>query len=93
MLQVKYPHEHSECQERMKEVVTAHYGEKFLEPKTFPHLFPWDFGGWHYNCPMKFESHIKMKLYDVRGWWAHDCAFLFFKYDEMMKLRLRAYNS
>ena len=42
---------------------------------------------------MKFESHIKMKLYDVRGWWAHDSAYMFFKYDEMVKLRLRGYNS
>ena len=89
----QYPHEHSECQERMKELVSTYYGEKFLEPKTFPHLFPWGFGGWHYNCPMKFESDIKMKLYDVRGWWAHDSAYMFFKYDEMVKLRLRAYNS
>ena len=42
---------------------------------------------------MKFERHIKMKLYDVRGWWVHHSAYMFFKYDEMVKLRLRAYNS
>ena len=70
----QYPYEPSDCQERMKELVSARYGDKFLEPNTFPHLFPWGFGGWHYNCPMKFESHIKMKLYDVQGWWAHDSA-------------------
>jgi hypothetical protein len=35
----QYPHEHSDCQERMKELVTAYYGEKFLEPKTFPVYF------------------------------------------------------
>ena len=34
------PHEHSDCLERMKELVTAHYGEKYLEPKTSPNLFP-----------------------------------------------------
>ena len=34
-----------------------------------------------------------MKLYDAWGWWAHDYAYMFFKYDEMVKLRLRAYNS
>ena len=61
---------------------------KFFEPKTFPHLFPWGVGAWHYNCSMNFERHIKMKLYDVRGWWAHDSAYMFFKYDEMVKLRL-----
>ena len=77
----------------MKELVSAHNGDEFLEPKTFPHLFPWGFGGWHYNCPMKFESHIKMKFYDVRGWWAYDSAYMFFKCDEMVKLRLRGYNS
>ena len=38
--------------ERMRELVTAHYGDKFVEPKTFPHLFSWNFGGWHFNCPM-----------------------------------------
>ena len=42
---------------------------------------------------MEFESHIKMKLYHVQGWLAHDFAYKFFKYDEMVKLRLRAYNS
>ena len=89
----QYPHKQSECQDKMKELVTAHYGEKFIESKTFPHLFQWGFGGWHYNSPMKFEGHIKMRLYDVRGWWAHDSAYMFFKYDEMVKLRLRGYNS
>ena len=69
-----FGHGHSECTEAMKNLVTAHYGEEYLEPKTFPHLFPWGFGGWHYNSPMKFEGHIKMRLYDVRGWWAHDPA-------------------
>ena len=77
----------------MKELVSTYYGEKFLEPKTFLHLFPWGFGGWHYNCPMMFESDIKMKLYDVQGWWAHNSAYMCFKYDEMVKLRLRGYNS
>ena len=75
------------------ELVTAQYGEKFLQPKTFPHLFPWGFGGWHYHCLMKIESYIKMKLYNVRGWWAHDSAYMFFKCDGMVKLRLRGYNS
>ena len=84
----QYPREHSECQEKMKELVST-YGEKFLEPKTFPRSFSWGFGGWHCNCPMKIESHIKMNLYDVRGWWARDSAFMFFNYDKMVKLRLR----
>ena len=30
----QYPHGHSECTEAMKNLVTAHYGKEFLEPKT-----------------------------------------------------------
>ena len=89
----QYPLYQSECMQATKDLVSAYYGEKFLEPKTFPHLFPWGYGGWHYNCSMKFERHVKMRLYDVRGWWAHDPAYMFFKYDEMVKLRLRGYKS
>ena len=33
------PREHSDCQERMKELVTAQYGEKFLEPNTLFHTY------------------------------------------------------
>ena len=75
----------------MNELVTAHYGETFLEPKAFPHLFH----GWLalQLSDEILKRHIKMRLYDVRGWWAHDSAYMFFKYDEMVKLRLRAYNS
>ena len=47
-------------------------------------------GGWYYQCPLTFCNHEKMRLYDVRGWWAQDP---FFMYDVMTKLRLRAYNS
>ena len=83
----QYPHGHSECTKAVRNLVTAHYGE-FLEPKTFPHLFPWGFGGWHCNSRMKYEGHIKMRLH-VRGWWAHDPAYMFFKYDEIVKLRQR----
>ena len=28
-------------------LVSAEYGERYLEPKTFPHLYPWGFGGWY----------------------------------------------
>ena len=73
-------------------LVSAKYGERYLEPKTFPHLHPWGFGGWYYPCPMGFSPHVKMRLFDVRGWWAMDSTYPFFKYDYMTKQRLRAYN-
>ena len=81
----------SKTREMLHELVSAKYGEKYLEPKTFPHLHPWGFGGWFYQCPMGFSPHVKMCLFDVRGWWATDSTYPF-KYDYMTKQRLRAYN-
>ena len=83
----------SECRETLQQLVTAQYGEKYLEPKTFPHLHPWGHGGWYYQCPVPLAAHVKMRLFDVRGWWATDPCYPFFKYDLMTKLRLRAYNA
>ena len=82
-----------ECQAKLHEMVYTKYGEKHLDVKTFPHLHPWGFGGWHYNCEMSFSAHIRMRLYDVRGWFASDFLYPFFKFDFMTKSRLRAYAS
>ena len=41
-------HKH-ESQKAVKDLVTTKYGEKDLEPKSFPHLHPWGIGGWHYK--------------------------------------------
>ena len=89
---VQHPHPGTQCREHLHQLTAAKYGEKYLEPKTFPHLHPWGFGGWHYECPMGFSPHIKMRLFDVRGWWGTDPCYPFFKYDYMTKQRLRAYN-
>ena len=82
-----------ECGHNLLELVTARYGEAFLEPKVFPHLHPWGYGGWFYDCEMNFAAHIKMRVFDVRGWWAQDPIYPFFKYDYMTKMRLRGYNA
>jgi hypothetical protein len=34
---------------------------------------------------------VKVRLFDVRGWWADDPTYPFFKYDLMTKLHLKAY--
>ena len=36
-------------------------------------------------------DHVKMRLYDVRGWFARDHQYPFYKFDLMTKLRLKAY--
>ena len=82
-----------ECREYLKDLVTTKYGEKHLEPKTFPHLHPWGYGGWHYKCELTFATHIKMRLFDVRGWFAEDPHYVFFKFDYMTKHVLSSYAS
>ena len=76
--------------EELQQMTTAVYGDKSLEPKVFPHLHPFGFGGWHSGCTMDFSDHIKMRLYDVRGWFARDRQYPFYKFDLMTKLRLKA---
>ena len=80
-----------ESQETLQDLVTTKYGQKSLEPKTFPHLHPWGFGGWHYQCELSYSVHIKMWLFDVRGWFTQDPTYTFFKYDYMTKRMLRGY--
>ena len=69
---------------------TAQYGDKFLEPKLFPHIHPFGFGGWYGGCSMDFLDHVKMRLYDVRGWFARDCQYPY-EFNLMTKLKLKAY--
>ena len=93
---VQHPREdHQEMMERaleeIRQISTTVYGDKFLEPKVFPHIHPFGFGGWHSGCFMDFSDHVKMRLYDVRGWFARDRQYPFYKFDLMTKLRLKAY--
>ena len=86
-------HPRPQCQTNLHDIVYTKYGETFLDVKTFPHLHPWGFGGWHYDCEMSFSAHIKMRLFDIRGWFASDYLYPFFKFDFMSKSRLRMYAS
>ena len=70
---------------------TPQYGDKFMEPKLFSHIHSFGFGGWHSGCSMDFSDHVKMRLYDVRGWFARNRQYPFYKFDLMTKLRLKAY--
>ena len=78
--------------ESLKQVVLAKYGEKYLDCKAFPHLHSWSSGGWYNACGMPFRTHIKMRLLDIRGFFASDPAYCFFKHDYMTKVRLRLHN-
>ena len=86
-------HPRPECQANLHDIVYTKYGEKHLDVKTFPYLHPWGFGGWHYECEMSFSAHVKMRLFDIRGWFASDFIYPFFKFDFMSKSRLRMYAS
>ena len=61
------------------------YGDKFLALKVFPHIHPFGFGGWYNGCSLDFTDHVKMRLYDVRGWFARDWQYIFNKFDLMSK--------
>ena len=82
-----------ELAESLVELCQAKYGEKYLDCKTFPHLHPWGFGGWYHKCPIPFNAHVKMRLYDVRGFYAEDRYYPFFKYDYMLKVCLRMHEA
>lgn len=71
----------------------AKYGEEFLDCKAFLHLHPWGYGGWYHKCPIPFNAHVEMRLYDVRGFYAEDRLYPFFKYDYMLKVRLRMHEA
>ena len=81
-----------EC-EVFKRLCHASYGEKYLDAKAFPHLHPYGHGGWYHKCPMAFQAHTKMKLFDIRGIYATDHCYCFFKYDYMVKVRMRMHNA
>ena len=70
----------------MLELCKAKYGKMYLDCKAFPHLHPWGHGG---RCPVPFNAHVKMRLFDIRGNYAEDRCYPFFKYDYMLKVRLR----
>ena len=80
-------------QDKLKELTNARYGDHDLEAKTFPHLHPLGFGGWYYGCSIPYHAHCKMRLFDVRGWFASDQFYPYFHYDSMTKMRLRMSNA
>ena len=86
-------HPRPECQPNLHDIVYTKYGEKHLDVKTFPYLHPWGFGGWYYECEMSFSAHVKMRLFDIHGWFASDFLYPFFMFDFMSKSRLRMYAS
>ena len=52
---------------------------KLLDGKAFPHphLHPWGYGGWYHKCPIPFNAHVEMRLYDVHGFYVEDRLYLF----------------
>ena len=87
----QYPQPDSQAS--LQNICHAKYGEKYLDVKVFPHLHPYGHGGWYHKCHMAFQAHIKMRLFDIRGTFAADYCSCFFKYDYMVKVRLRMYHA
>ena len=66
----------------------AKYGEEFIDCKAFPHLHPLGYGRWYHKCPILFNPHVEMRFYNVRGYYAADRLYPFFKQDYMLKVPL-----
>ena len=79
--------------EWLRECTSVQYGQEYLLEKTFPHLFPYGKGGWHYKCSLGFSQFTKVRLLDPRGHFSNDVNFPFFMFDYMTKIRLRSYNA
>ena len=79
--------------EWLHECTSVQYGQEYLLEKTFPHLFPYGEGGWHYKCLLGFSQFTKIRLLDPRGHFANDVNFPFFMFDYMTKICLRSYNA
>ena len=79
--------------EWLRECTSVQYGQEYLLEKTFPHLFPYGEGGWHYKCSLGFSQFTKIRLLDPRGHFANDVNFPFFMFDYMTKIRLRSFNA
>ena len=79
--------------EWLRECTSVQYGQEYLLEKTFPHIFPYGEGGWHYKCSLGFSQFTKIRLLDPRGHFANDVNFPFFMFDYMTKIRLRSYNA
>ena len=48
--------------EKIHQMSTTVYGNKFLESKVFLHIHPWGFGEWHSGCSMDSSKHVKMNV-------------------------------
>ena len=79
--------------EWLRECTSVQYGQEYLSEKTFPHLFPYGKGGWHYKCSLGFSQFTKIRLLDPRGHFSNDVNFPFFMFDYMTKIHLRSYNA
>ena len=81
-----------ELAESLVNLCQAKYGAEFLDCKAFPHVHPWGYERWYHKCPNPFNTHVKMRLY-VRGFYAEDRFYLFFKYDYMLKVQLHIHEA
>ena len=51
------------------------------------------YGGWYHKFPIPFNVHVKIRLFDLCGFYAEDRLYPFFKYDYMLKVRLRMHEA
>ena len=64
------------------------YNDPYLEAKVWPHLFPFDNGGWFPGSLLKTGRYLKHKVLNLDARWRKDRRFSFHWYDRQSKTRL-----
>ena len=77
----------------LREYTSVQYGQKYLIEKTFPYLYVYGEGGWHYKCSIGFSQFNKIRILDCWGRFSKDQNFPFFMFDYTTKIRMHAYNA
>ena len=72
----------------LKQLTHVSYQDPYLEPKLWPHLFPFGTGGWSQDTCLKAGEYLKHRLLNLDARWRKDPSFSFHWYDRQIKLRL-----
>ncbi|XP_065054148.1 uncharacterized protein LOC135682959 isoform X4 [Rhopilema esculentum] len=72
----------------LKQLTRVNYKDPKLEPKLWPHLFPFGIGGWSQDTCMKAGEYLKHMLLNKDARWRKDPSFSFHWYDRQIKMKL-----
>ena len=72
----------------LQQLTRISYYDPYLEAKVWPHLFPFENGGWFPGSLLKTGEYLKHKVLKLDARWQKDRSFSFHWYDRQIKTRL-----